>query len=1092
MNREKRHKSKEETDAVSAKRRRTNYEANEADCSDDGYESNVSQQSQSIQKLEVPGTIAKIHLKNFMCHANLEVDLNPRINFIVGRNGSGKSAILTGVILALGGNASATNRASSVKDFVRKGATTASVEITINNKGVRAYKPEEYGNMIIICRTLSAVSGQSTYRIRSARGEVKSSKKEELDRIVSHLNIQVNNPISVLNQDTARTFLSNSDPAEKYKLFKKATQLQAIEDTYQNTIKSLEEAKRIYQQKRKAADALKAEIKDLKKRCDYYNSMANHDKKMRLLENELMWSLAIREENLYKQLQNDLQAEIAKCPDMRKGIEKYQSEAEELVDINRGFISELSSVEQDEAEILGKLNSAKETEKAQNQSASQIYKLYKQKESLKKRLEVDIKTLQQEIMKITNMNGVDYAAEKKKQAEKIIRLEHEGEQIDARIKTADFDYQQLRSAISCYVSDQQSLKAEEREILQQIEAKKRQVRALEREDRDVISLYGSWMPSFLAKIDELHRNGKFDRKPVGPIGAYIKLKDSSWAPAIENFLGARFLSSFCVHNAKDSRVLSSLINSMRIDRPPNILIGKFFDRVHNVQRNGVVAPGYTSLLGALIISNPIIANCVIDKHRAESVLLIPTSDEAHRLMSRQENVPHNCQRAFTKRGDLYFPDPNYKSYAGSGSDRAKVLQVNMSDVIRNVKEELIALESKMKDVQLQLHSMNKKVQEEQQQLQKINDVRNSLSREKLNISKELSNLKNSVEPESSSLSTLTEELEDINKRFSMVQKECNKLKEEYEELMAEVEKSKNVIRSLQAENQQIISAGTSLKEKISANENLIQSANMKLKALEKNYETHLAKIKHMETDLKTRELKCKTAVEKANELCPRMVTNRSSHAINDELTNIKEYIRNFEQQEKSTKEEIVKALNEKTAKFSEIDVNVSRLEKAFERFPAIIESRNFFLDWLKKYVIIRVQCFFYGILLTRKYTGKIEVDDVAGKMYVRASPSATGKDENQMVGKDVKSLSGGERSFSTVGLILSLWAVAEPPFYFLDEFDVFMDKVNRQIVMDLLLFHANSNGFQYVFLTPQDTSSVKTGKDLTIHWLEAPKRGNCL
>lgn len=41
---------------------------------------------------------------------------------------------------------------------------------------------------------------------------------------------------------------------------------------------------------------------------------------------------------------------------------------------------------------------------------------------------------------------------------------------------------------------------------------------------------------------------------------------------------------------------------------------------------------------------------------------------------------------------------------------------------------------------------------------------------------------------------------------------------------------------------------------------------------------------------------------------------------------------------------------------------------------------------------------------------------------------------------DMPSLSGGERSFSTVCFVLSLWAIAEAPFRALDEFAVYMVK----------------------------------------------------
>jgi hypothetical protein len=61
------------------------------------------------------GKILKMILKNFMCHGNLLVDFNKRVNILVGNNGSGKSAVLTALIIGLGSKAAATNRSSSLK-----------------------------------------------------------------------------------------------------------------------------------------------------------------------------------------------------------------------------------------------------------------------------------------------------------------------------------------------------------------------------------------------------------------------------------------------------------------------------------------------------------------------------------------------------------------------------------------------------------------------------------------------------------------------------------------------------------------------------------------------------------------------------------------------------------------------------------------------------------------------------------------------------------------------------------------------------------------------------------------------------------------
>lgn len=51
----------------------------------------------------------------------------------------------------------------------------------------------------------------------------------------------------------------------------------------------------------------------------------------------------------------------------------------------------------------------------------------------------------------------------------------------------------------------------------------------------------------------------------------------------------------------------------------------------------------------------------------------------------------------------------------------------------------------------------------------------------------------------------------------------------------------------------------------------------------------------------------------------------------------------------------------------------------------------------------------------------------------------TGKDSmNVDRANNTVSLSGGERTYAIVAFLLSLWDCMELPFYFLDEFDLFM------------------------------------------------------
>lgn len=74
---------------------------------------------------------------------------------------------------------------------------------------------------------------------------------------------------------------------------------------------------------------------------------------------------------------------------------------------------------------------------------------------------------------------------------------------------------------------------------------------------------------------------------------------------------------------------------------------------------------------------------------------------------------------------------------------------------------------------------------------------------------------------------------------------------------------------------------------------------------------------------------------------------------------------------------------------------------------------------------------------------------------------------------DMKELSGGERSFTQVALLLALGKSTECPFRIMDEFDVFMDSVNRDMTLQLLVDAAKmEDKKQFIFVTPNNIRCV--------------------
>lgn len=173
------------------------------------------------------GKILYIHVKNFMCHGNLRVNLNKHANIIVGHNGSGKSAIFTALIIGLGGKASAAHRSSNIKQLVKHGQASCTIEVAIANDGVDAFDTEKYGDRIIVQRKITA-SGGSSYKVTNSRGEFLFKDRQTLERLLMYFNIQVDNPVCVLHQDAARSFLKDCDPKKLFVFYMKATQLQIM------------------------------------------------------------------------------------------------------------------------------------------------------------------------------------------------------------------------------------------------------------------------------------------------------------------------------------------------------------------------------------------------------------------------------------------------------------------------------------------------------------------------------------------------------------------------------------------------------------------------------------------------------------------------------------------------------------------------------------------------------------------------------------------------------------------------------------------------------------------------------------------------
>jgi len=106
--------------------------------------------------------------------------------------------------------------------------------------------------------------------------------------------------------------------------------------------------------------------------------------------------------------------------------------------------------------------------------------------------------------------------------------------------------------------------------------------------------------------------------------------------------------------------------------------------------------------------------------------------------------------------------------------------------------------------------------------------------------------------------------------------------------------------------------------------------------------------------------------------------------------------------------------------------------------------------WRKfqRYISSQSRANFIYLLSERGFRGKLLLDHESKSLDLQVEPDRT---EKRAAGRSTKTLSGGEKSFSSICLLLAIWEAMGSPLRCLDEFDVFMDNVNRAISTNMLV-----------------------------------------
>ncbi|KAH8513662.1 hypothetical protein H0E87_006796 [Populus deltoides] len=1039
------------------------------------------------------GTISRIRLENFMCHDNLQIELDQWVNFVTGRNGSGKSAILTALCIAFGCRAKGTQRAATLKDFIKTGCSYAVVEVEVRNRGEESYKPDIYGDSIIIERRINQSS--STTVLKDHQGRKVASRREDLRELIEHFNIDVENPCVIMSQDKSREFLHSGNEKDKFKFFFKATLLQQVNDLLLSINEQLKSANALVDELEASIKPIEKELTELQGKIKNMEHLEEMSQQVQQLKKKLAWSWVYS-------VDKELQEQMVKVGKLKERIPTCQAridhELMKVEELRKTFIEKKAQTahmverakevrnKQDELRNTVSLATKKklELENEHNRRTNQIHSMVKR-----------VKLLEQQARDIHEQQVKNTQAEECEIEEKLKELQ---DMIDA----ADFTLSRLKEEESTLLESVSKGMDEIRKITEEIEEygkKEQEIRAYIRElqlnkTNKVTAFGGDRVIQLLRTIERHHQ--RFGSPPIGPIGAHVTLANGDrWAPAVENAVG-KLLNAFIVTDHRDSLLLRGCAREANYNNL-QIIIYDFSRPRLTIPSHMLPQTNHPTTFSVIRSDNDTILNVLVDMGSAERQVLVEDYD-AGKAVAFEKQIS-NLKEVYTIDGYKMFSRGSVQTVLPPNKKlRAGRLCGSFDDQIRN-------LDQSKSNVQKEADQCRKRKRDSEASLQHLQHGLKIMKEKCRNAERDLVSKKLGLQDAKNSYASATSSqaaastVDELQQEISSIQEEIQEKKMQLESLQVRINEANSKARDLELTFEDL---RESVKEEIDA----IEKAESELVKIEKDLQFAEAEKARYEGVMTTRVLpdiemaeaqyreleeNRKESCRKASIICPESeiealggCDGSTPEQLSMHLNKLNQRLQNECQQHSDSIDELRMFYQKKERKI----LRKRQTYRAFrEKLKTCEEALN--LRWSKfqrnaSDLKRQLTWNFNGHLGEKGISGSIKISyeektlKVEVKMPQDASCSSV---------RDTRGLSGGERSFSTLCFALALHQMTEASFRAMDEFDVFMDAVSRKISLDTLVKFALAQGSQWIFITPHDISGVKHHERIKKQQLAAPR-----
>ncbi|RMZ85324.1 hypothetical protein DV737_g709, partial [Chaetothyriales sp. CBS 132003] len=1029
------------------------------------------------------GILEKVELFDFMCHAHYEYELGPLINFICGKNGSGKSAILTAIVLCLGGKAAATNRGSSLKDFIRQGANQAKIICHIKNQGESAYQHDIYGDTILVERHFS-LTGPSGFKIKSINGKLISTKRSDLEEICDHFNLQIENPLNVLSQDQARQFISSSSPSEKYKLFLKGVLLEQLDQDYRLIEEQLDNMRPKIEAAAADTEVLEQKYNAAEARREATRKQVAWRAELTKLSRLCTWVQIEEQEQLLAQHETAISEQLLTIAESERKLEQFQRDvvdpSKETCEVAQEvYVRAVEELKQAQDELVQAGEPAQRVKEELQHAVTELRNAKGNLQANKDMIAKKAQEISDEERRLTEQDGGGAARRQQELAEAEAAAQQATE---ARIAHADRKGE-LESAVLKAREDEMTARSLYQQKQQDVELQSKHLQEVQKRQQVRDNAFHPSMPQILSDI---RRETRFHSQPIGPVGKHVKLLNPEWSSILERSFG-NTLNGFIVFSKADEHLLSSITRKYSRGGPQ---VPIFLGNNIPLDTSGKEPDEkFNTIMRVLDIDNEHVRKTLVIMHNIDNTGLIQDQAEASRVLFNER--PRNLARCYcvhprdkskglflSLRGGQPAQDPVAQWLGASRMKTNNEAQVRIQeDLVRDAQSAMREAESALRAAESTVLQAKRALERHRKE---ATDMKVAVQQAEVRVEE----IKDAIKDDGARMSTL----EVLRDALSTAELDQETLGHIYMDAFKDVDDKKAALTEARAAENKIENRVKELQEKEATAKAAAQSADQKktadirtsneLENVMKEDQRLLAELEQKRDTKKQliNEWTLKAEEDSARVNIPAGETHQSLEAKYDRLDK-----RMREAQKKTgNADEVERVAAEAQAAFLKAKTDLQNLRELEETLKESLFYRQCRWKHFRGHISVTARSQFRFFLSERGFRGEVMLDHEQKMLDVRVEPDTTQRDGG---GRSARTLSGGEKSFSQICLLLSIWEAMGSPIRCLDEFDVFMDAVNRSTSVSLLIEAARqSRGRQFILISPGTKSDIKKAPD--VHTIE--------